>query len=40
MEQFVACCIWNWVAVALEMDVKASIAAFPHTGVQPGYLQS
>ena len=32
--------IWNWEAVALEMDVMASMAAVPHTMVQPGYLQS
>ena len=40
LERFVTCCIWNWVAVALAIDVMASKAALPQTIVQPGCLQS
>ena len=40
IEQLVDCCIWNWVAVALEMEVMASMAVVPHTIMQPGDLQS
>ena len=29
-------CIWNWVAVALEIEVMASVGAVPHTMLQPG----
>ena len=35
-EQFLACCIWNWVAVALETAVMASVATVPHTMEHPG----
>ena len=31
IEQFTDRCIWNWVAVALEIAVIASVAAVPHT---------
>ena len=37
---FVACCIWNQVAVELAIDVMASMAALPQTIVQPGFLHN
>ena len=40
IEQFLDRCIWNWVAVALEIEVMASMAVVPHTIVQPGNFQS
>ena len=40
LERFVACCICNRVAVALAIDVMASVAALPQTIVQPGFLHN
>ena len=40
IEQFMDRCIWNWVAVALEIAVMASVAAVPHTMLQPRYWHS
>ena len=37
---FVACCIWNQVAVELAIAVMASMAALPQTIIEPGFLQS
>ena len=40
LDMFVACCIWNRVAVELVTAVIASMAALPQSMVQPGFLHN
>ena len=35
LEQFMDRCIWNWFPMVLEIAVMASVAAVPHTMLQP-----
>ena len=37
---FVACCIWNRVAVELAIAVMVSMAALPQSIIQPGFLHN
>ena len=40
LDMFVACCIWNRVAVELVTAAIASMAALPQSMVQPGFLHN